>query len=129
MSDGYFSVFQGDVILLPPPGRNINWPTEEGRDVGKILADAIQCPTHQMCTDCVFRHGSFPNQCESTLDDAMSCMIDPKENGKFLCNHPDDGGETRVCGGYKHALTKIDPALRKMFLVRQAAISQFGRTA
>lgn len=103
MSDSYFSQFQGDVILLPPLGRSINWPTDEGREVGKVLADAVACPTHQMCVDCVFRHGSFPNCCPSTVDDAMLALIDPQGQGAFICNHPDDGGKNRVCGGYQHA--------------------------
>ena len=92
-----------DIIYLPPPGQVVNAPSEEGRDVGRILAERIGCPTHEMCDDCVFRHGSWPNGCEATLDDAMKCLLDPKTEGAFYCAHR-DSGEHPVCAGYAHAM-------------------------
>ena len=85
----------------------LNLPTEKGREVGLILAEAVACPTHEMCADCVFRHGSFPNQCEDTLDKAMLCLIDPKQHGVFVCAHQrDDGKDFPICGGYAHAMKR-----------------------
>lgn len=106
MSTEKFADVFDNVILLPPPGRSINWPSEEGAKAGKILADMIACPAHEMCEDCVFRHGSFPNQCADTLDAAMLCIIDPKTEGVFLCAHREDESQP-ICGGYAHAMKKM----------------------
>ncbi len=94
-----------DVIILPPPGLRFNVPTEEGARVGLQLANLAACPTHEMCADCVFRPGSYPNQCEDTLAVVTECLINPKD-GPFMCAHREDGS-TPVCAGFVHARKKI----------------------
>ncbi len=86
-----------------------NLPSPEGAELGahvarvcdgreaKLLARGERPPTR--CVDCAFRAGTVPNQCASTLMDAIKCLA---EGHEFRCHHgvPDDEEPTRLCAGY-----------------------------
>lgn len=92
----------------PKPGEPVmlNEPTPEGAALGRELArlcdgeEARGAPTvRKRCDDCAFRLGTVPNQCPSTLMNAVKCIA---ERDEFFCHRAFDAeGEPRlVCAGY-----------------------------
>lgn len=92
----------------PKPGEPVmlNAPTPEGAALGRELArlcdgaEAKASPSaRKRCDDCAFRLGTVPNQCPSTLMNAVKCVV---ERDEFFCHRALDAeGEPRlVCAGY-----------------------------
>jgi hypothetical protein len=92
----------------PAPGapaiRNI--PSPEGAELGRELArlcdgaeSLADAGARKRCDDCAFRLGTVPNQCPSTLMNAVKCMA---ERDEFYCHKAlDADGEPKlVCAGY-----------------------------
>lgn len=82
-----------------------NRPSPEGAALGSQLARLVsrelaerrkQFPNHQEpCGTCAFRLGTIPNQCASTVMDALKCVMEQKE---FRCH--ESKGATDICCGW-----------------------------
>ena len=83
-------------------GKTINAPSSEGKVLGEHLArwadNALKqrSPNHiQRCATCAFRHGTYANQCTSTLVGALACLASD-DGDSFMC-HEREGYQ---CVGY-----------------------------
>lgn len=82
-----------------------NRPTPVGRMLGVELArladkaeiDALKLFPNQKhrCRTCAFRKGTVPNGCESTLMDAIKCVM---ERVPFMCHESKDNAD--LCMGW-----------------------------
>ncbi len=79
-------------LLMNPNFEGLNMPTESGAAAGKMLAnlfgDAEAC-----CKSCAYRAGTIPNQCPSTIMDALECA---STGEPFYCHNTG-----QPCEGWK----------------------------
>jgi hypothetical protein len=71
-----------------------NEPTRDGWELGFHLAkfvDAAKLKADR-CVTCAFRSGTYANGCETTVMDALKCVM---ERVPFQCHE-----ENKLCGGY-----------------------------
>jgi hypothetical protein len=84
----------------------LNQPSPKGIAIGRVLAERVECPSNRMCGECVFRKGTFANGCEQTVMDALSCLVDPANEGVFRCAHVGKK-PMPLCGGYIFAMGRL----------------------
>lgn len=103
-----------------PVGGVPNLPSPEGAALGRELARLVAGEFAKftnppvMCDECAFRAGTIPNQCASTLMDAIKCT---HEGEPFYCHKgykgdPDRDEPKRLCAGYV-ACTMSETAARR----------------
>ncbi len=88
----------------------LNKPTELGWEAGKHIArfydvefakqkEVFPNQKDKRCGSCAFREGTIPNGCESSIMDALKCVIEMKE---FGCHEAE-----RNCFGWLILATSI----------------------
>lgn len=79
-----------------PDFSGMNLPSEDGAKLGKELSRLAGHP-QAACDSCAFRLGTIPNQCATTLLQAMECLITGEP---FLCHKTG-----QPCEGWKATRT------------------------
>ena len=91
-----------------------NRPTEQGRKLGDQvarlanIAEACQVANYpnerKRCKTCAFRSGTIPNGCESTVLDAIKCVV---ERIPFVCHEkPAQESSSTFCAGWLMAVAE-----------------------
>lgn len=70
-----------------------NLPTKDGTECGKQMSEFLKIDPSKCCSSCAYRKGSVPNQCPSTINDALTCAASGEP---FYCHQT--GME---CAGWK----------------------------
>ncbi|KAA0946206.1 hypothetical protein FQ186_25990 [Pseudomonas sp. ANT_H14] len=93
--------------LHPHVAEDINLPTLVGAMSGVMLAAGVD--PREVCSGCVYRHGTHANQSAVTTEDAAYSAFGSL---KFMCHENLDqrGSPTRVCVGHAKALKAVNEA-------------------
>lgn len=74
--------------------KKVNEPTQAGYELGYMLHRFFESAKlkPERCRTCAFRSGTYANGCETTVMDALKCIM---ERVPFSCHE-----ESRLCAGY-----------------------------
>lgn len=99
LQNGLLTLEEAVERLQRPNLEGFNLPTAAGAVLGQELA-RVTGEVPGCCPTCAFKLGTVPNQCDTTVKEAIDCVF---ENVPFHCHH-----DAKPCRGWLAARAQID---------------------